>query len=116
MRTNEFVCQTKKSFPIVPGSTLGRAYLALGLLLAGSALFGMEMISRGAWGWCLLASAVFALLSQIWRALDNQPGLWGRLEGGDRIPVTHVHAMHVIMHDSVAGGLDISATEGSDIF
>ena len=116
MNAKEFVCQTKKLFRIQLGSTPGRAYLALKLLLAGSALFGMEMISRGEWGWCLLACAVFTMLSVIWRALDSQSGLWERLENADRIPMMPAHAMHVITNDPTEGGLDITATEGPDIF
>jgi hypothetical protein len=112
MNANELVCQKKKLFRFQLGSTLSRAYLALILLLGGSALSGMEMISRGEWGWCLLACAVFTMLSVIWRALDSQSGLWGRFENVDRIPMMPVHAMHVITNDPMEGGLDITATEG----
>ena len=116
MNAHEFVSQTKKLFPTQLSSTLSTAYLALNLLLGCSALFGMEMISRGEWGWCLLACAVFTMLSVIWRALDSQSGLWERLENVDRIPMTPAHAMHVITNDPTEGGLDITATEGPDIF
>jgi hypothetical protein len=116
MKANEFVCQTKELFRIQLDSTLSRAYLALKLLLGCSALFGMEMMSRGEWGWCLLACAVFTMLSVIWRALDSQSGLWERLEDVDRTPMMPVHAMHVITNDPMGVELDITAPECPDIF
>jgi hypothetical protein len=116
MKAHKFFCQTQKLYPIGLGPTLGRAYLALSLLLGGSALFGMEMISRGGWGWYLLTTVLVIQLSLIWRAQDRQSGLWGRPEGDDGIPVMHTHRMHIITQDLMEGELDITPTDGSEIF
>jgi hypothetical protein len=116
MRTNIFVCQMENIFRIREGSSLGGAYLALSILLAVSGLFGMEVSSRGGWGWYLLTTAVVIQLSLIWRAQSRQSELWGRPEGDDGIPMMHTHRLHIITQDLMEGELDITPTDGSEIF
>jgi hypothetical protein len=115
MRTNKFVSKMEKIFRIRDGSSLGGAYQAICLLLAVSGLFGVEMISSEGWGWYLLTTAIVVQLSLIWRAQDRQPGLWGRPEDGDGIPMMHLHRMDIITHDLMEGEFDITPTDGSDI-
>jgi hypothetical protein len=116
MKVHKFFYQTQKLYRIGLASTLGRAYLALTLLLGGSALLGLEMISQGAWGWYLLVTVLVIQLSLIWRAQDRQSELWGRPEIDDGIPMMHTHRMHIIAHDLMEGELDITPTDGSEIF
>ena len=104
-------------FRIREGSSLGGAYLAISLLLAASGLFGIEVsYNRGGWGWYLLTTAVVIQLSLIWRAQNRQSELWGRPEGGDGIPMMHTYRMHIITQDLMEGELDITPTDGSEIF
>lgn len=91
------------------------AYLALSLLLAMCALFGVAMIAAGAWDGVVPAIAVFALLSLIWPALDDHSGLSRHQESMDEIRVMQVRSMHVITQHTAADWPEIIPSDGSDI-
>lgn len=115
MKTNEIAAPTKKLYRIAPGSIIGRAHLALGLLLIVCGLFGIVMITTGAWSWAALSFALFALLCSIWPAIYDHSALVRHPDGMDEVRTMQVRSIHAISQHTAADWPDTILSDGSDI-